>query len=297
MSSITEGQKKQYKRFVEDAADRAWEKIQKLDKEEFQRFIEKGDEFSDDIVASVTRLSISNQFANEEVASKYGYLSGYKPGAKSITEQTNRLRELISGIGYADEKLVEQPLPENAEGYFAIPRWQTVSPTYGEAVQKVFDLLKKTRGGRFINYREGKLGSNYLRLTKKTADAFEACGKEQEGYDILVIPAQFGLRHAGRSVRRAREVMPGREFGLDPFTIGIMLLTHPERLIDYDDLWIDCAGAEYSPDGAGVFSRAPGFDFGDGYTKFDTYGVSIVSGHYGSFSGFRPQADACPLEN
>jgi len=290
---ITKGQEKQYRRFVEDAADRAWEKIKNLGKDRFQRFIERGDEFSDDIVASVTRLSISNQFADEEVKSNYGYLSGYKP--KSITEQTNRLRELFSGIGYANEKLAEQPLPENAEGYFAIPRWDKVAPTYGEAVEIIFNMIKKTRG-QFYNYRDGRLGPQYLRLSKKTAEAFEAYYHEQADYDIIVIPAQFGLRHAGRSVRRALEVMPGSEFGLDPFTIGIMLLTHPERLMDLNDLWIDCPGAEYSPDGDGGFSRAPYFRFDDGRVEFGARDVSGYVGHYGSASGFRPPAEACTLE-
>ena len=98
----------------------------------------------------------TNRFSNEEMSSKYGYLSGYKP--KGITEQTNILRQLISGIGFADEKLALRPLPENAEGWFAIPKWQSVAPTYGEAVQKVLDLIKKTRDGMFYSYCEGKLG-------------------------------------------------------------------------------------------------------------------------------------------
>jgi len=53
---------------------------------------------------------------------------------------------------------------------------------------------------------------------------------EIKHHDILVVPAQFGLRHRGRSVRRVREVMNANEFGLGVFAIGIMLLTHPERL-------------------------------------------------------------------
>lgn len=296
MTSITEGQKKQYQRFVEDAAGRAWKKIQNLNKDEFQRFIEKGDEFSDDIVASVMKLSISNQFADEEVPSEYGYLSGYNSGVKPITEQTERLRELLPGIGCADINLAEQALPENAEGYFAIPRWQKVAPTYGEALEKVLDLLASTR--KFINYRKCQLGPNYLRLIKKTAEAFEAYGKEQDSFaNILVIPAQFGLRHVGRSVRRARAVMSRHEFGLDPFTIGIMLLTHPGRFMYYDDLWIHCAGAEYSPDGDGFFSKALLFRFRGDRVEFGVCSVSDVGDHYSSASGFRPQVEPYPLES
>lgn len=288
MSSITptEGQKKQFKRFVEDAADKALKEVG-LDKDSIQKLIENGDEFQARIIASIRELSASNQFADEEVESSYGYLSGYKP--KGITEQTNILRQLFPGIGYADEKLAEQPLPPNAEGWFAIPRWQSVAKTYNEALQKVLDLIKQQRQGKFYNWRKGKLGEKYLRQLERTAKKLEALDDQQNGYDILVVAAQFGLRHRGRSVRRAREVMNASEFGLGPFEVGCMLLTHPERLQNYDDLWIDCAGSEYAPGAAGDFSRAPCFHFHAGEVEFDAHFVGSARGPYGSTSWFFPQ--------
>ncbi len=229
---------------------------------------------------------VANQFADEETESNYGYLSGYKP--KGITEQTNQLRELFPGIGYADEKLAEQDLPPNAEGWFAIPRWEKISPTYGEAVQKVLDLIKQTRNGAFYNYREGQLGPQYLRQSTKASKAFQKLGDEQKDHDILVVSAQFGLRHRGRSVRRAREVMNASEFSLGAFAIGIMILTHPERLQHYDDLWIDCAGDEFSPVADGDFSKSPFFRFDVGRVKFGACWVGYAVDDYGSASGFLP---------
>jgi len=284
--SITSGQTKQYKRFVEDAADKALAEVG-LDKDGLQKLIENGDEFQADIVASIKKHSISNQFADEEVESRYGYLSGYKP--KGITEQTNILRQLIPGIGYADEKLAEQPLPANAEGWFAIPKWQSVAKTYNEAVEKVLELIKQQRKSKFCNYREGRLGVQYLRQHERTVKKLETLAEQQKGYDILVVAAQFGLRHRGRSVRRAREVFIANEFGLGAFEIGCMLLTHPERLQDFDDLWIDCAGNEYAPAADGDFSGAPDFCFGGGKVEFDTYWFDDASDYYGSASGFLPQ--------
>lgn len=284
--SITSGQTKQYKRFVEDAADKALAEVG-LDKDGLQKLIENGDEFQACIIAGIRELSVSNQFADEEVESSYGYLSGYKP--KGITEQTNILRRLFPGVGFADEKLAEGTLPPNAEGWFAIPRWEKIAPTYGEAMQKVLDLIKQTRNGKFYNYREGQLGPQYLRQSQKSAKAFQKLGDEQKDYDILVVPAQFGLRHRGRSVRRAREVMNANEFGLGAFAIGIMILTHPERLMNYDDLWIDCAGDEFALDADGVFSDAPYFSFVGGVVKFLTNWFGYASDYYGSASGFLPQ--------
>jgi hypothetical protein len=80
-------------------------------------------------------------FENEKVESSYGYLSGYKP--KGITEQTNILHQLFPELGSADELVAQGTLPLNTEGWFAIPRWQSVAKTYNEAVQKVLDLIKK----------------------------------------------------------------------------------------------------------------------------------------------------------
>jgi hypothetical protein len=183
----------------------------------------------------------------------------------------------------------KRPLPNGAEGYFAIPRWQTVAPTYREAVEKVFALLAKQRKGKFQNYREGQLSEQYLRESEKTAAAFQKLGDEQKGYDILVVPAQFGIRHRGRSVRRAREVMNSLEFGLGAFAVGIMLLTHPEREIQWEQLHIDCAGDEFSPDGGGRFVVAPIFGFDDGELGFGSFWVRGPNGDYGSASGFVSQ--------
>lgn len=279
---ITSNQRKQIVRFVEDGID-----AMNLQKDGAQRLIENGGEFQAELKKLVERFSITNEYADEEVESSYGYLSGYTP--KGITEQTNRLRELFTGIGYANEKLAEGALPENAEGWFAIPRWEKVAPTYGEAVQKVLDLIKQTRNGAFYNHREGELGPNQLRESPKAKSVFQKLGDEQKDQDILMVPAQFGIRHRGRSVRRAREVMNANECGLGAFAIGIMLLTHSERLQHYDDLWIDCAGDEFAPVAGGVFSEAPLFYFNVDRLRFGTNVVSNACGNCGSASVCLPQ--------
>lgn len=55
-TSITSGQKEQYKRFVEDAAKKALKKVP-LDRGGLQQLIGKGGEFQADIVASIKKLS------------------------------------------------------------------------------------------------------------------------------------------------------------------------------------------------------------------------------------------------
>jgi hypothetical protein len=240
------------------------------------------------IIEKTKSLSVTNEFANERVSSSYCYLSGYKR-PKSMAEQVAILRKLFDKfvLGTYDETLSIQV--EEAEGCFAVIDWRLVASSYSEAVQKVLDLLKVVYKGNFVNYREGKLGLKYLRQHSRTIQKMELLAAQQSGHSIMVVPAQFGIMHAGESVRCARGGMPYREFGLDPFSVGIMLLTHPERLQQYDDLWIDCPGGEYSPDADGAFDDAPYFHFHDGKLKFGTGRVGRAYENYGSASAFLPQ--------
>ncbi|MBI2033760.1 MAG: hypothetical protein HYT13_01540 [Candidatus Liptonbacteria bacterium] len=286
ITSVTDGQKKQYLRFVEDAADKALVEAV-LDKDGLQRVIENGDDLQAAIVAKLKELSVTNEYADEEVGSNYGYLSGYKP--KGIAEQIKTLRKLFPSIGTADEQIASKPLPASAEGWFAIPRYELVAASYNDAVLAVLELTKKDRNGKFYNWCEGHLGPQYLHQTERAVRSLKKIGEEQKGHDILVVAAQFGLRHRGRSVRRARSTMNSSEFGLGAFAVGVILLTHPERLKHYDDLWIDCAGDEYSPDADGRFDEAPLFDFDDGEVEFFTHWVGNAREFYGSASGFLPQ--------
>lgn len=252
-----------------------------------QRVQIHSDEIVNAIIEKVRELSTSDEFSDEEVASSYGYVSGYRQ-PKSIDEQVSLLRRIFPEIGFANEGLGQRPLPAEAEGWFAIPRWEDIAPTYGEAVEKALAALAERCGGNCINYREKGLGERFLRQTDATKAAFQKLSEGQKECGILVVAAQFGILHRGRSVRRAREMMRSDEFGLGAFAVGIMLLTHPERLRHYDDLWIDCAGDEYSPDGDGIFENSPYFGFYGGWLEFQTGRFEDANDLYGSASGFLP---------
>ena len=292
LERATDEQIKQLARVASDAAEKAVKDYFKgadVSKEGAQRVHANGDfaaRVREGAILALADLSVTDKYKDEEVSSKYGYLSGYKK-PKDVIEQTNLLRQLFPGVGFADENMV-RPVVANAEGYFAIPRWQSIAPTYGEAVQKVLDALNKAYKGKFKNWREGQLGPDQLRQSAKSAAAWEQIGEAQKGFDILVVPAQFGLRHRGRSVRRAREVMESNEFGLGAFAVGIMLLTHEDRLKHYDDLYVDCAGDEFhDPQVSDApFGRAPIFFFvGDGL-RFGAGWSGDASDGFGSASGW-----------
>lgn len=296
-SSITDGQKKQYMRFVEDAAERALQEAN-LDKDRIQKLISQGGKFQTSIIAAIRELSISNQYADEEVRSNYSYPDEYK-GPKPIKEQVKALAEILSLDPTSALEYVKNlpELPEGAEGWFAIPAITALAKKhfpevtdsakqYCRAVQLIHQKIADSRS--FYNYRDGQITTERLRVHARTAHALNQITEMQPG-DILIVAAQFGLRHRGRSVRRAREVFVANEFGLGSLAVGSMLLTHPEREVQLEQLHMDCAGDEFAPVADGQFCNAPLFTFGGGKVKFGTCFVVHARGDYGSASAFVPQ--------
>jgi hypothetical protein len=256
MKKLPDNQKKQYLqkqyvRLVENIAKRTLKEMN-LRKDDLKNLIEYKDELQARIVAGIKNILMFNGFTNDkEVEPNCGYPNDYK--IKSISEQIKILHQLFPNIGSADEKLVKQPppLPLGAEGWFAIPRWEKIAPTYNEAVQKVIDLIKWNRNGNLLGFRENQLGPEYLRQSQRSIKAFQKLGNRQKGYDILVVPAQSGILHRGQSVREARKSFTANEFGLGVFAVGIILLTHSKRFKEYSYLYyynlgIECAGDEFN---------------------------------------------------
>lgn len=206
---------------------------------------------------------------------------------KGIIEQANILRMLFPGVGYADERIAERTLPPGAEGWFAIPRWETFAATYTEALERVLTKLSLTR--RFRNYRAGQLGSEYLNQSVKTCQLFQRLGQEQKCNDILVVPAQFGLRHQGRSVQRARWNFMEHEFDLGVFAVSCMLLTHPERMVHWPQLQVVSAGDENKINPAdGFATEALVFFFYANELRLHTRGVEEDIEDEGVVTGFLP---------
>ena len=289
IQSITSGQMKQYKRFVEDAADRALTQAG-VGREGLQRLIESGGEFQVGLVTLITKFAMSDQFADEEVESNCGYGAGYK-GPKPIAEQVLILRAAFPNLGSFDETLAAKPVPAVImEGNFAIPHWSLIASTYGEAVEKVMAAIASKR--KVYNYREGQLGSNQLRETSRKAQMLQTLREEQKGHGILVVAGQFGRLHAGQSVRRSRKVFTSKEFGFGAYEVAIMLLTHPERLTACENLWIDCAGDEYASKAGGVSSEYPYWYFDGNKLRFSSGGVGYPSEYYGSASGCLPECES-----
>jgi len=249
------------------------------------------------VKAIVLEMTTTNQYANEVVSSSYTYPKEYK--MKLIEEQVKFITEKFGLDPTSALEFIKTlpALPDGAEGWFAIPKVSSVAKKhfpaitdsaeqYCEAVKLVHSKLAESRS--FTNYRNGEIVPSKLRVHARTAGLLEELENQQQG-DILILAVQYGMRHRGKSVRRARETFSGNEFGLTSFALGCMALVHPERYVRWEELDTDCAGDEFAPDAGGVFSWAPVFYFVGGELEFGAGGVSDAGGPCGSASAFAPQ--------
>jgi hypothetical protein len=274
---------------VETAYDKAG-----LSEKEAQR-VNDTPGLSDMISQFIAENRTTDKYKDEEVSSNLGYFSGYKK-LELVFDQVKVLKARYPQLG--DNPTVGgEPgdVLKGAEGWFALPNlWRpepALSGTYNDHVVGVFDLIKQDRNVKFHNFRDGQLGPERLRQSVVTEAALRKLSEVQGHPDILVVSCQFGITQRGRSVRRACEVMVDQnQFGLGSFAVGIMLLTHPDRLKHNDDLWIDCAGDEFDePDAGGRIVRAPYFRFFDGSVMFGAHWSDRAYGYCGSASGVLPQ--------
>jgi len=261
------------------------------DGREFKNRVEKA------VKAIILEMTTPNQYANEVVSSSYTYPKEYK--MKPIGEQVKFIAEKF---GLDPTQALEfaknlPALPEGAEGWFAIPKISAIAKKYYseslnpanhycESVRLVHRKLAKSRS--FYNHREGQITMAQIRQHPRTQSFLEQLESEQQG-DILILAVQYGIRHRGKSVRRARETFSGNEFGLGTFALGCMALVHPDRYVLWEELDTDCAGDEFAPDADGVFSDAPFFNFHGDELRFGTSDVSNARACYGSASAFAPQ--------
>jgi hypothetical protein len=284
--NITGQQCESLRTFLGAAADAGCEEaVQGLDRHCAQLVIDNEKKLKSEIAASVVeivhRYAVSDKFKNEETPSRREYPSAYR--VRPVEAQVTELRKTFPSLGTCVEKLGRRPLPQGAEAWFAVPRWQVLAPTYSEAVEMIVGALASRR--RFSNRIPDAMGPAYLRQSDRTELAERMLAEQQPCNDILVVAAQAGIRHRGLSPRRARVVMEGNEFGLGAFAVGCMLLTHPERLSDPETLMIDCAGDEYSIRGDGTFDRVPLFDYDLSGIEFSIFYHDRARNLWGTPSG------------
>ena len=263
--------------------------LKELDQHSARLVLDMDEKLKTEIVSAaqkiIHKLTVSDKYKDEEAVSRREYPINYK--VKPVEAQVTELKKYFPKLGVCMEKIGRRPLPDAAEGWFAIPRWQALGNTYNEATEALINVLASKR--RFDNRIVGKLGAAYLRQSERTKLAERILNEQQANCDIFVVAAQFGLHHRGCSARRARVTMATNEFGLGAFALGCMLLTHPERLCNAETLMIDCSGDEYSIRGDGVFDRVPLYDYDLSGVEFSIFYEDRARNLWGTPSGFMVQ--------
>src|ERR1039458_3508903 len=131
--NTTEQQNRQLQEFLGDAVQEAYRtSIGKLDRQSAQTVLDMNRklkaEVAECVVEIIRRHTVSDKYKDEEVGSNRIYPPTYR--VRPVEAQVTELRKLFPALGSCQEKLARRGLPEGAEAWFAIPRWQTLASTY-----------------------------------------------------------------------------------------------------------------------------------------------------------------------
>ena len=278
-SSMTDGQRKQATRFLNDAVSPLRAALDSIETEgmayletlepfQVQRILTRFNQvkallpaadFAESVLKKMAELSKNDHYSSEQVKVAYGYPVEYR-GMKPIDEQIRALGKALRvspdhALAFA-RTIENRPRHRLAEGPMAM-----ISPwafgTYCETASVLFEALAKSRkevGDSFYNYRGGQIVPDRFRLSESTEAGYREIEKVQEG-PIWIIDAQVGREHGGKSPRYAVDCFEDREFGFDAVAGGGHAIVHPERYKRWEELDLDLPGTETAPDQPGVFSH------------------------------------------
>lgn len=263
-------------------------------------------EFPKKLFALIQECSFKNQYVSQVVKSDYTYPPEFRRKsegqqivdlAKAFSvDPTSALKYLETVIGTSSN------LPSRChkeDGLYAIVSpfgFQNVisgyknpfdDELYCKSLLLIFEKLSKQRS--FYNYRDGEINKDHLRQTQNLLEFYEILATSQGKSPIWLIEAQLGFYHKGESVNRARELYLPNEHGLGSVGMGSIALNDSKRFVRWEELDVDCAGDEFSPDADGVFSWSPYFYFDSAVLRFGTDDVSDADGDFGAASAFVPQ--------
>ncbi len=188
----------------------------------------------------------------------YAYPDGYQ--TRSVVAQVAIIRESFPELGSFDENLATKQVPAGAEANFAMPKWYKIHENYGKAVEMVLEAAHLTHRGKNLahgGFSDFELGEWILLPNVRTEKLRMKLCTEQWRYDIVVVPAQFGARYAGKSAVEVREKLAENEFAFGAFELAVYLLTHPERLRSRRDAGLIAAGEDCGFAGESGFSLVP----------------------------------------
>ena len=228
-------------------------------------------------------------------------------GPKPIQDQIKILADafkLYPGNALAFAKQLPAKQWDERAQWYAFPCVEVVAEKYlpGKpplvgycyAMKLLFEKLAASRS--FSNDREGQVTEKTIRREvpysgTKLAQMVEA----QKRSEIVIVAAQFGWEHRGRSVYRAFESFSPTEYGLGAFEVGCMIYAHPERFGHPDpkkELGCDCPGDQISLTRGDGYNNNPCYSTRDGTLRFK-FSVSGGTGNArdecGAVTGYVPE--------
>lgn len=244
--------------------------------------------------------ALSNRYDPGEVRTDCTYPQTYK-GPKPINEQIAAIADtfgLRSAKARAYAKRLPR-LPKGAEGWFAVPALKAVTKKYsspgagaGDAYCRAVRCarLKIGMAHQVASYHDEPIRPGRMRISEQTVRAEGFIAAKQPG-DILIIAAQLGERHRGRSVLRARTLFARNEFGLTSLAASAILMVHPERFAHDNDLSMDCSGEDFNDPHEKYrrFEKVLSFSFNNGALDFRGFLASHSYCRSGPVSGFIPR--------
>jgi len=242
----------------------------------------------------------ANPYSSEKVTPDSGWNYSTQ-GLRTVEQQLESVHFKLGFVGTCTPKLVEYSDDGRADGIVVIPFLRDLGtalaipdPTgagYGRLGEKVWEKVSVDRMGAAYNYRNGQLGSNYVRLNtdaRSQLEALEAKTPAEEGIvHYHAIPTNTGSLFAGYSPRNARVSALGN--GILPLgfvQVLCALLAWPDRLKKYNVRWIDCPADEYSWGADGRWGGCLCVGFDDGGLRLDAGGADDAFGYYGSAVAF-----------
>lgn len=165
---------------------------------------------------------------------------------------------------------------------------------YGPLIEKTVELLGASVP-KFVNYRKGALTNRHVRLHAAVKARWEALEAREPAVPrkvrVFLLPVNTGKLYQGFSPRNARmnALDSTNRLPLDPAAVACILIAWPERLVRYEQVFIDCSGDEYSPGGGGSFGCVPYFCFRDGALKFGCYDAGSPRDYGGTAVAFLPE--------
>jgi len=273
-----------------------------LDEAGLQRIVERARELQKGTTTLATELSITDRYIDQQVASACAYPPEYQ-GAKDLHAQLQALVGILPGLDpepalrWYNDVYTKLEVPDWVEGVFAVPSEFALqrlfhpniidrAEAYCASVNLLMGKLASSRPS--YNYRDGQIDQSHLWRTERTTLMLDALWEMQDKPDFIVLPAQLGMRHRGRSVLRAHECFVASEFGGGSLEGLPITLTHPERFVRWEQLRMDLAGDEFSSGADGQADEAPYLDFYDGEVKFDAYYHGNAYENFGALSCWLP---------